>query len=88
MSVVTRFSTAAAGRDLGFIPDRTTLLNRDERMLALFRFAFSEQFLQMRVKLGAVVSGPATPLGGKGPLFFLSLAATGMCRLSYSSFSM
>ena len=61
MSVVTRFSEAAGGRDLGFIPDRASLLNRVERMLTLFRFAFSEQFLQIRAKLGAVVSGPATP---------------------------
>jgi len=58
MSVITRFSEAAGGRDLGFIPDRASLLNRDERMLTLFRFAFSEQFLQLRAKLGAVVSGP------------------------------
>ena len=59
MSVITRFSEAAGGRDLGFIPDRASLLNRDERMLALFRFAFSEQFLQVRKKLGVVVSGPS-----------------------------
>jgi tetratricopeptide (TPR) repeat protein len=62
MSVATRSSEAAGGRDLGFIPDRASLLNRDERMLTLFRFAYSEQFLQIRTKLGAVVSGPA-----KGP---------------------
>jgi hypothetical protein len=60
MSVLTRFSEAAGGRDLGFIPDRASLLNRDERMLTLFRFAFSEQFLQLRAKLGAVVSGPSS----------------------------
>ncbi|MBW1807824.1 MAG: tetratricopeptide repeat protein [Deltaproteobacteria bacterium] len=60
MSVLTRFSAAAGGRDLAFIPDRSSVLTRDKDMMALFRFAFSEQFLMLRKKLGSLVSRKPT----------------------------
>ncbi|MBN2497961.1 MAG: tetratricopeptide repeat protein [Deltaproteobacteria bacterium] len=52
LSVLTRFSEAAGGRDLAFIPDRAGLVGRDEDMLALLRFAFSEPYFHLRRELG------------------------------------
>jgi golgin subfamily B member 1 len=52
LSVLTRSSEAAGGRELAFIPDRASLLQRDAGMLALFRFAYSEKFLNLRRELG------------------------------------
>ncbi len=59
MSVLSRFSEATGGRDLAFIPDRASVLSRDADMMQLFRFAFSEQFMKLRRKLG---SAGATPV--------------------------
>jgi hypothetical protein len=58
LSVLTRTSEAAGGRELAFIPDRGNFLQRDEEMLALFRFAFSEQFLETRAALGIQYKAP------------------------------
>ncbi len=58
MSVLSRFSEAAGGRDLAFIPDRASVLSRDADLMLLFRFAFSEQFLKLRRKLGAAGATP------------------------------
>lgn len=55
LSVMNRESEAAGGRDLAFIPDRANLLARDQDMMALFRFSFSEPFLRLRRELGVVV---------------------------------
>jgi hypothetical protein len=53
MSVLTRSSEASGGRDLAFIPDRGQLLTKDQAMMALFRFSFSEPFLNLRADLGS-----------------------------------
>ncbi len=57
LSVLTRFSAAAGGRELAFVPDRASLLAGDEDMLALFRFAFSEPYFKLRQELGLAVGG-------------------------------
>ena len=55
LSVLTRFSEAAGGREMAFVPDRASLLTSDADLLDLFRFAFSEPFFQLRKKLGVTV---------------------------------
>ncbi len=59
LSVLTRFSSVAGGRELAFVPDRASVLTSDEDMLALFRFAFSEQYLKIRQALEMAYGGPA-----------------------------
>ena len=55
LAVMTRFSEAAGGRDLAFIPDRASLVTRDQEMLALMRFAYTEPYFQLRKDLDLVV---------------------------------
>ncbi len=59
MSVMTRFSSVAEGRELAFVPDRASVLKSDEDMLALFRFAVSGQYFRVRQALGVAFGGPA-----------------------------
>jgi hypothetical protein len=66
LSVSTRSSMAAEGRELAFIPDRANLLRQDERMMALFRFAHSDGFHKVRKMLGMVAGPDASTPASRG----------------------
>jgi tetratricopeptide (TPR) repeat protein len=52
LSVMARMSKAAEGRELTFVPYRSTLLKNDANLMALFRFSYSEQAFRIRRELG------------------------------------
>ena len=60
LSVMTRTSQVASVRDLSAISENAQLLTSDPHILALYRFAFSEQYLTIRKALGICSSDDAS----------------------------
>jgi hypothetical protein len=58
LAVQARFSPVAGGRELAFVSNRSDLLQGDQDMLGLLRFAFSEAHLKLRRALGVAILAP------------------------------